>query len=452
MNKTIVSRRLSAASLIIIFSLLISLLPSCSGSKTDTAELLATVPADASAVAALNLKSVIEKTGCKIEGSKIVPGKEVAALVAGQDRDTADRIRAILNGETGVDPSSAIFFVEGSDFYITGFLADPDTFRKYISEDGAMQIASENGIDRCGNTALKGNQFWIRASHRNDIDPAEIARFSELSEKTSFLSNAYSSRLAEISHDIEGWGNLAAIYNASGMSFRDKTMAGLGLAVLFSDARDLAFNADFENGRFISSLSILNSKGEPAKFNFPSDRIDPAMVKELSGSADTFFAMALTPALVKSLEKELGDKNIPGAEMILSALGAIDGTCAVAANGSMVKGAVSTTGENTADLTDFISSSTGSTVIKDGKILRFNNGEVNGTLEAADIAPQLKGAMFALVTSGTAPTGQFTPADLPVKYTLIALSPSQGSMEITSEIRAFNEKENILLTFLKAIK
>ena len=428
-----------------------SLVTSCSSDKADLSELLSTVPADASAVAAVNIKNLVEKAGCKIDGSKIVPGKEVEALIAKHATDsTSNDIRAIFNGESGIDPSAAIAFLEGSDLYITGFLADPTRFKEYMEKETNEPCKSENGIDLSGNIAIKGNQFWIHANHHNDIDPQEITRFTSLSEKLSFLSTGYGQKLVAPENDVEGWANLTALYNASGMSFQNKAIAGMGLAILFTDAQDIAFHANFEEGRLATALNVLDSKGQPAKFNLPTDRIDVSMVKNLATSGDMITALALPSRLISQLQKDLGEKNVPGASQLFESLAAVDGTCVIeVGDEGAQKGVISTKGEGTATLSDMITQLFNTTVTKDGKLLRFENGEMKGKIENASVADDFKGCMFGVVVTPDM-TSRPEFQGMPLKNVFSALVPSDGSMELTVNVNSFNEKENFLLTFLKA--
>ena len=63
--------------------LLIAALPalqSCDNKKSaDVSDLLSTVPSSAATVIGLDLRTMLEKAGCKVEGSTITPGKEVEA-------------------------------------------------------------------------------------------------------------------------------------------------------------------------------------------------------------------------------------------------------------------------------------------------------------------------------------------------------------------------------------
>lgn len=433
--------------------LISSLLPSCSGDKADVSELLNTIPADATSVIAVNVKSLVEKAGSKIDGSKIIPGDEIKGLISNKSLSADEKriIQNILNGESGIDPTVAVIFLEGTELYFTGYLASPDKFKTFMAKEYEGSFTENNGISILSNVAMKGNQFWINNSKtRNEIDPEQITRFLALDDKLSFLSNGYAEKLSSFTSDIEGWANLSSLYNASDMSFQEKAVAGLALAGLFSDAQDISFHADFEKGKLVTGLSVLNSKGEPAKFNLPTDRIDVGMVKNLSDSGDIIMAMAISPKLIDQLQKDFGDKNIPGLGMLMPALSAIDGTCVFEGNENCFKGALSTKGEATAALSDLISNLTKTSVTKDGKILRFQQGEVNGTLKNAEIADKFKGAMFAALVSDK--MGEKTPGlnGIPMKDTFMALLPADGSMKLEVVVSSPNPKENILLTFIKA--
>ena len=423
---------------------------SCSGDKADVSELLATVPADASAVVAVNMKNLVEKSGSKIDGSKILPGTELEAFISAKDEDEdINELREILNGESGIDPTVALVFLEGPDLYFTGFLANPDDFKIFTKKRFEGEFSESNGVSSLGNVALKGNQFWIHANHRNAIDTDQITRFISLSDKLSFLSNGYAEKISTFTNDIEGWANISSLYSASGMSFQQKAMAGMGLAILFSDAQDIAFHADFANGSLSTSLSVLNSKGSPAKFNLPTDRIDVGMVKGLGDSAEYIFAMAVSPKLIDQLRKDLGDKNIPGLNEFAKAFSALDGTCIVEGSGENVKGVCSTKGEDSAALADLISQALQVTVNKDGKLLRFEKGEVSGTILNAEVAARFKGSMVAFISSSEKVAGvEFK--GFPVKDIFSALIPADGSMQMEVVVSSDAPKENFLLTWIKS--
>lgn len=452
------SRRGRRISLILTLTVMLSLtmfFSSCSGDKADLSELLATVPADASAVVAVNVKSLVEKSGCKIEGSKIVPGKEVKAVLDGKseadNNQNVRTLRQILNGDAGIEPTVALLFLEGNDLYFTGMLSEPDKFIQFSEKEFGGKFTEKNGVKTLSNVALKGSQFWIRTSHNNDIESDQIVRFTALSDKLSFLSNPYSEKMVEIGHDIEGWGNLSSLYNASGMSFQQTAMAGMGLAILFSDPQDIAFHASFEDGRLVAGLAVLDSKGRPAKFNLPTDRIDIGMVKDFTDSADVLYAIAISPKLIDQLQKDLGNKNIPGFSQLMPALTALDGTSVFGRGTDSFKGEISTKGEGTAALSDFLSDALGVNVNKDGKELRFENGTVAGSIKCADMAPRFRGAMAACAMSyDKAKGGDFY--GLQYKDMVALLLPADGSVSFEVTVNSDTPKENFILSYIKSAK
>ena len=422
---------------------------SCSGdSSADISDLLSTVPNDASAVAAFNLHSIVEKTGSKIDGSKVVPGKDLQALIE-KSSGNSDLSRFITN-DYGIDPEAAVLFVEGQDTYLTGYLARPDSFRENVQKETSGSFSKEGDVDICANYAMKGNQFWCRVSHRNSISASEISRFTSLSEKLSFMSGSYAKELSDLNHDIKGWGNISGIFNVANMDFQSKSMARMAIESMFSDGEDIAFHADFEKGKMTSALRILNSKGKPAKFNFPTERVDVSVVKNAGASADLIYAMAVSPKMIESLKEQVDGKGISVLGAIMPALSSLDGTAVVefSSSSNAISGVVSTKGEGTAALSDLISSGLDCTVTKDGKLLRFSNGSVTGRLSGDAMADKFKGALFGMV----AVPDRFGAADSgnPLECVALMVVSSDSSIELRVEADAKDKKENVLLSLIKA--
>ncbi|MDE6538307.1 MAG: DUF4836 family protein [Muribaculaceae bacterium] len=436
---------------LLIFSL--GLLGGCQSEKTDMSEILGTVPADASAVITVNLHNLIEKGGGKIEGSKILPGKDIEDMMKRAVADSVSNrnIRAIFNGETGIDPSVAVFFIEGMEQYVTGYLADPEKFKEYVKNETGYPFTDENGVERSGNMAVKGNQFWIHANHNNDINSDDIARFAGLSEKLSFMNNPYAKHLASAEQDISGWASLNCIYGMADMTFATRTLVAMGMALVFTDAQSVNFDANFGKGEFTTTLSLLDSKCNPARFNLPVDRIDVGLVKNLSQSGDMIIAMAIPERLVTEIEKGLKDKNVPGVDLLMQSLGAIDGTCVFELGEDGMKGTLTTKGEGTVNLSDMLNEMFDANVTKDGKILHFAKGdEVSGAIINEKVADAFRGAMFGMVVSPDAsPSSQIF--KMHMRDMVTVMSPKEGSMELKATVSSDNEKENFLLTMVKSM-
>lgn len=434
---------------ITLFSLLFSLsfLPSCSkDSNADAGALLATVPSDAGAVAAVNLHSLLEKAGAKFDGSKFTPSPSLtdAAKAAG---GKSPLLSLFLSGESGIDPSCAILFKEGDAVYLVALLDDPDKLRKAAPTHLGGQFATSEGFDILGNIAIKGNMIWQRLD-RSDIRPEETARFSSLSDRQNILSVKNADRLSELSSDLECWANIAALLNASGMDFSSRGMATMALQTLLEDPADFYLTGNCDKGLLNVEATVLDSKGNNAKLLIPTAEVDPAAISLISAKrADAISAVGVSQKLIKSLRKEVESNGVSMLGLIMQSLGALDGTSAfaVSAGGDNIAGVVSTTGEDTLPLTNLLDQM-GLTVTVDGKLLRVRKGETNGHLDIAAEAPLFKKAMFGVVS---AVNFQDNP-DL--SKAAVMFIPRDGGLTLNVSVYATDKNANIITTLLKSAK
>ena len=180
------------------------LLASCSGDKTaDAADILATIPSDASAVAVFNTGAILEKSGCKIDGAAITPSDEATAAVARiRNAEIRKLVQNVLSGKSGVNPSVAVVFRQGYYNYLTGMLSTPADFKAMAeAELGAKFVASE-GVETAGNVAVADERFWINLD-QHAIDVNDIRHFISLDRQQSFLSNKFADRMSEVKKDVD---------------------------------------------------------------------------------------------------------------------------------------------------------------------------------------------------------------------------------------------------------
>ena len=422
------------------------LLGSCRNSTTNIHDLLATLPKDASTVVAFNVHSSLEKAGCKIDGSKVELSPEMKAAL---DKTNNPDVRQLFNGEYGIDPEAVVIFIEGRDVYLTGFLARPDDFVKAVSQQTGAPFEG-NGVKTSRNYAYKDNQFWISLSNDQTIHSSEVERFLSLSERLSFTANDYADSMVDLSHDIQGWSNIVGIVNAIGLDFQERQFFRMGLETLFDDAVDLTFTADFDKGSFTSITQIINSKGKPAKFLLPADKIDVSTISGDNGSAGLFMAVALPEKLMQEISQQVEGKGFSLLGAIMPMFKCIDGTSLLRMGiDGRIAGLITTTGQNTASLTDLLTSQFGLKVNKDGKILHFSQGEVSGPLTNNDVAPDFMGATIGMVVSPGMNQGDAS-AHMGLRKISAMLEGYNGSMQLRITATSNNEKENILISILEA--
>lgn len=438
-----------ARPLAMLFVAMILIMQGCGKDKSaDLTDLLVTVPSDASGVMAVNVRNILEKCDCKVKDGKVEPGKKMKEALSGI-KNASDRegVMRFMTGGYGIDPSVAMMFVEGQDVYLIGFLDEPSRFKAQAEKESGDKFESHSDIETCGNMAVKGNRFWIRVSHRNDISSDEISRFMSLNDKLSFLSNRASKDLAELDHDIEGWGNIGGIFNVLDMGFTQKSMTRMAIGAFYADAEEFTFEADFDRGELEAELTLLNSKGKPAKFIYDTRRIDVASVKDAGSKGESVIAAAISPSMVEKLKENVGDKGISMMAVYTQLLSSVDGTCvAVQGRNGTIRGLFTTKGEGTAPLSDALSSM-GCKTSKDGKVLRFDSGDVQGDMNVADVADEFKDALAGIVMSPQ--MLRQSGYEFDIRCLSLMLVPDDGSVKLKLEIKGNDSKENIIYSLFK---
>lgn len=412
----------------------------------DAGALLKTVPSDVSLVSVVNVRSLLEKAGCEVKDSKVRPGKEVEAfLKENTDSSFSSAANSFFKEDNGIDPSVAVMFVEGYDRYIVGLLTDSDAFKKMVASRSGMQFNAVEGIDVCGNVAVKDLKFWINMSRRNDIDVSEIKRFISLSEKQSFISDPISSELAEMKKDVEGWSDIRGSINSSELDFSSKGMAVMALEMIFSDATQTRFSIDFSKNKGELALNVLNSKNGNAKFLFPTDKVDIESIKGITGDAEIVAAAAVNSKFVKYLQEQTSGKGVSMLGSFAAMLKGVDGTCALAGGraSDAYRGFITTDGSGVDPLARMLSEM-GTTVTKDGKLLKISGDTPGGgSLKVEDTASLFRNAMFGMVMSGA-----FLDAPM-LSEVSVMFVPSGNSLELKVVAEGKDQKENFLLQLLK---
>lgn len=430
----------------------------CSSDRTgDVRGLLQTIPSDASAVTVIDLKSVLEKAGCEVDGSEVKPGKEIVkALDASGNAKAKDFFTRLQDG--GVDPSVAALFIEGYNTYFAGFVADTDKFKAFVEKQTGGSFQAEGDVDVCGNTAIAGDRFWVCTGSNNTINANDVKHFVALSEKQSILSNEIAAGLEDLENDVKGWGDIKGCLNSLGFDFTERATVTMAIEAMFADAVEFAWELDLEKGKLEADMTVLNSKGGVARFNFPTAKIDAAAISGIGGTGEGFMALAVSPDMVKKLKEETGGKGFSMIGMLVGIVSCVDGTCGAAfsyAGGERgedgedgecnVRGVISTTGHGTSDLSDALAGF-GYTASKEGKILRFGKGEVTGGLSAADAAEALKGSLAGMVFSGNT---KILPSEA-VSSAAITFKPEKGGLQAEIKVKGKDKKKNILLSLIES--
>lgn len=449
MNKNAFCGRSVRLALICMLALIMPVFNSCQKETADTRDLLATVPSSSGVVVGINLKAVLEKTGCKVDGTDITPGKEVTAWFDSH-KDVKDSkckaLRLFLDGESGIDPSVAVYFTDAYNSYLTAALADTKKFEEFVATQNGEQFEdAENGVRTCGNVAMKGAQAWICVSSNNTIDAKAVANYADLGENRSFMQNDFASNIATMTTDVVGWGDIKA-FSRHGFSFSMLSSAGMFMNAVFEDASAISVNLDFQKGKGTGSVSVLNSKGENAKYLLPTSKVDLSTVESVGANTQLLAAMSITKDFTKKLEK-IGGSMLSS---FTEAMSPIDGTIAVAVGNiknpeNSFSAVVATDGEPTREFMSILSQF-GETK-KDGKLVRVTKGALEGDLDVEKASGYLKGSVLGMVLNVQSPGLNMAPEV--VKTFAVSLVPQGNGLKCDVVVEGSDQSKNLLLSVIE---
>lgn len=431
MKKTNPIRNMAAAALAALFCC-VMMLSSCSKNSTADAEaLLKTVPSNATLVALANLERMSEKAGDKISDVVNKFGKTSA-----QANDVAP---------DGIAETYMVVFTDGLRTYATGIIDKEDDFTAAIEKAYGAKFAEQDGAKVCGQCVVVNDQFWIVIDGTPDV--ATIRAYPRLSENQSFFSDKYAETMIESDDDFTAICNLAGLLNLAGGANGLAAQAATGS--LFSDARFIVFDLDFEKGKAVLDAKVLDGKYKPAKFLLPLPKIDSSVVAALEGSGVAVAALAVSKEMLDKIEKVLS--SFPGLGMtggLLDTFKPLDGTSAAAigADGNVSSIIISTDG-NPGSLIEAAKSLANVPLKKDGKLLKGAAGG-SGPLVPSAQAKHFDGAWFGFVVDGSLFAKENPGLDGKISLFSFMAKPEKGSLEFDLTIFAKDQNQN----FLKAMK
>lgn len=440
---------------IAMLCLIIAVIPalnSCQKKSTDVTDLLKTVPSSAATVVSINLASLLEKGGCKVDGSEIKANGEIEKWLAADSQFNAlqkEVIRMFLSGESGIDPVGAIFFSDAYNSYVTVALADTDKFIAFAEKsEGKTFEEGAEGVRVCGNFAIKGAQAWMNVTSAGTIDATAVSNYAELEESRSFLSTPFGPEISTMRVDITGYGQMKGLMRK--MDIRNSASVMLLSGLVYDNASAFSFSVDFLKGAINASAIVLNDKGEPAKFLLPTEKIDVDKVKSLGTDANAVVTFSINMDLVEKVQK-LGEQLAGNAaSSMMASFNSLDGTAAIAftnpsniENG--VSGLVTTDGKAPLELMQLISQM-GNTQ-KDDKLVRFTRGTLSGNLKIEEAADILKGSSLGFVIDASVMGDEME--DEGLRSMSLTAKPDKGGMRISIDLKTVNPDENALMTLLK---
>ena len=423
--------------------LIVGLLPlfnSCKKEAADVSDLLSKVPSSAGMVMGVNLESILEKMGCEVNGAEITPGKDLSAFIdslKGSSEGSNEAVKLFLSGESGIDPAGAM-------------VADTPKFTEFVKKQSGKDFTEENGVKVCDNVAMVGAHVWVSLTS-SSVDSKAIKNYASLESGQSFMTNGFSSNISNMTHDIVGWGQLGAL-TRNRMGVGDMAMLNMVVGMLFDGATSSSFYADFLKGEAKCVATVLNDKGEPAKYLLPAEKVSVADIKSLGASADIVGAVSITKDLVKKIDK-LSSSLGGGFGSMMSIVGSLDGTSAIAVSDmenpmAGLSAVVTTDGNPSLDLMNLLSQL--APTKKDGKYVRMSSGTLQGDIDIAEASEILKGSTAGVVV-GTGFHGM-EGDKMGLKSVAVTLRSEKGGITFDVTAKSTDSSENILLTFIKKNK
>lgn len=448
--------------------LLLPFMNSCQKTPADLSELLGTVPSSASVVAAVDLRGVLEKAGCKVDGASISAPAGLEGAVerqSGLDAGQKEALKLFLGGESGIDPSGAVYFVDAYDNYVTAAVADEAKFTDFVAKQTGHEFEDAgNKVRTAGNVALAGTQMWVNVGSAA-IDAKAVANYSSLQASQSFAATPEGEKLLKTENDIAGWGQLKALTGAKG-GFGGFSYANLLVGMMFDNASGARFTLDFLKGKLELHAMLVNDKGEPSKFLLPAGKIDTGLVEGLGAEAGMVAAADISKELVEKVGKMASSFGGSLFGNMETTLGSVDGTVALACTDPSdmakgVSGVVETDGNPSIALTSLISQ-LAPVRKEEGKVF-FAQGTPSGSVDVKRAAAFMKGAALAMVfvpsdmdrlPDGALDgdiTGNVLKEDAQALGTFgIALRPEGKGLKLTVRVTSDKDGENILRTLLTA--
>lgn len=436
--------------------LIVAMLPvfnSCKKEAADVSDLLSKVPSSASLVVGVNLRSLLEKAGCEVNGSEIEAGKDLEEFLGslkGSSSDGKEAVKLFLSGESGIDPAGAIVFSDAYGTYVTAMVSDTPKFTAFVEKQTGKAFVEENGVKACGNVAMAGAQVWMCLT-AGAVDCQAVKNYASLESGQSFVTNDFSSNISNMTHDIVGWGKLSALGRRN-MSMGDMAMVNMAAGMLFEGATSASFQVDFLKGEMKASGNVLNDRGEPAKYLLPSEKVSVDEIKSLGETAEAVAAMSVTKELIEKIEK-MSQSFGGGVGPMMSLVKSLDGTAAVAITNpddieEGVSAVVTTDGKPSLDLMSLLSQL--APTKKDGKFIRMSKGKLQGGLKVEDAAAALKGSTLGVVVDADAPGIEASKNGF--KTVAFCLTPENGGISVNFTVKGIDDSENILLTLIKKNK
>lgn len=401
----------------------------CSRSnKADTLELLGHVPAEASAVAVVNLERIVDRAGGKVKDGRLTDAGRIPEMMRrlGMKQVDVDGFEGVFSPESGVECTSAVFFTTPMGGFFGLLLSDPAAVRAAIDRRVQGEWQQDGKIYRKGTVCISDNLLMVGAR----MTPELMSQWTGLSKVESAAGQEYAEKLAEASACVTAWASVGGLLDMAGLSFTQRAGVKMALGMCFNNPTQLWAEVDAEKDVMNCRVQVLDNKLQPSKCELKVSDIDTSLVESLGGEANTVAAIGVSRKLVEQIRKaaESFGGRMPGA--FAQVLDGLDGTVALGASDDIstltrsLEGGyrlmVQTSGDNNAPLLQTLQQF-GKVDISGKDFVMQTEGYGHGALSVKDVAGEFKGAWFGVAMA--------MPDEGPKSMTA-TLRPAAGSLEL----------------------
>lgn len=421
---------ISLSATVALFLAMITL-QGCGRDNGSAADLLRTVPSSAAGVAVVNLDALKEK--CK--------DLDWSVSKENNSRNLGQILSLCLDDESGVEISNGVIFVEGYNTVFTAIADNPEKFMSCVTRRMGLQFSEIAGVSIAdGRIAVKGTQLWISLAG-SQLNPKMLEGWLSLSQAKSYLSTDGGKEMAQTDKDVAFNVDFDTIINLySDGDFSRQAQSRIILSTLFDDLSRLSGFVKLTKSGAEVEISLLNSKGQPSRFNLDAEKIDVKTLASIGGHCGTLIGIGISQKMIKQLNKAASSFGGGLPKMYADAIEPIDGTCgiAVSADSPAMSGVLTTKEGSAQALTSLLAGD--AKLRREDKLLFFTTGaEMTGDVDVATSAELLKGALCGFVTDAS-PVKSWLGADFMPKEveridrTVLGLYPAGEGVKIKIRI------------------
>lgn len=291
---------------LLLMVVMVLAMASCSKSR-DIEKILETVPSTTGFVAAADLESILKKAGC---ADGLSP--EMTRLINHMGSRDAKVMRALLNGNAGVAPASAVVFEDQGDMVVSVYLDDEKKFMDFFSQNSYSNTSwdsEDGGYITSGSDVMVvyKKQAWLFS---NNGSMARVKEYLSLGENHSVLKLKCAEDLTS-DKDVCMLININKMIQFANMSVSESSQFRMALSTLFDNARYVIGTLDMQKGEAEAEFKVLDENFDSATTTLEFSTLSKSSLAKFPGDACMIFGAALSKSAVQKLASQMEQMHLP---------------------------------------------------------------------------------------------------------------------------------------------